>query len=50
MAPAVTAMEAALARLKETGTDAGGPTIPPMDIFRRVGFDWWHAIEQRFAR
>jgi carboxyvinyl-carboxyphosphonate phosphorylmutase len=50
MAAAVTAMESALARLGQTGTDAGGATIPPMEIFRRVGFDWWHAIEQRFAR
>ena len=50
MAAAVTAMEGALARLRQTGTDADGPTLPPMEIFRRVGFDWWHAIEQRFAR
>ena len=50
MSAAVIAIEHALARLRQTGTDAGGPTLPPMDIFRRVGFDWWHAIEQRFAR
>ena len=50
MSAAVMAMEGALAKLKTTGTDAGGPTLPPMDIFKRVGFDWWHAIEQRFAR
>jgi carboxyvinyl-carboxyphosphonate phosphorylmutase len=50
MAAAVTAMEAALARLGQTGTDwHDGPTLSPMDIFRRVGFDWWHAIEERFT-
>jgi carboxyvinyl-carboxyphosphonate phosphorylmutase len=50
MSAAVLAIEDALAKLRQSGTDAGGPTLPPMDIFRRVGFDWWHAIEQRFAR
>jgi 2-methylisocitrate lyase-like PEP mutase family enzyme len=50
MSAAVLAIEGALAGLKQTGTDAGGPTLPPMDIFKRVGFDWWHAVEQRFAR
>ena len=36
--------------LKQTGTDwHEGPTLSPMDIFRRVGFDWWHAIEERFT-
>jgi carboxyvinyl-carboxyphosphonate phosphorylmutase len=50
MAAAVSAIEGALARLKETGTDwHGGPVLGPMDIFRRVGFDWWHAIEERFT-
>jgi hypothetical protein len=24
--------------------------LGPMDIFRRVGFDWWHGIEEKFAR
>jgi hypothetical protein len=23
--------------------------LGPMDIFRRVGFDWWHGIEEKFA-
>jgi hypothetical protein len=23
--------------------------LSPMDIFRRVGFDWWHSIEEKFA-
>jgi carboxyvinyl-carboxyphosphonate phosphorylmutase len=52
MAAAVTAMERALQRLNETGTDRpdGGPVLSPMDIFKRVGFDWWHAIEERFAK
>jgi carboxyvinyl-carboxyphosphonate phosphorylmutase len=50
MAAAVTAIEGALARLRETGTDwHDGPVLSPMDIFRRVGFDWWHAIEERFT-
>jgi carboxyvinyl-carboxyphosphonate phosphorylmutase len=51
MAAAVTAMERGLQRLKETGTDTpDGPVLAPMDLFKRVGFDWWHAIEERFAR
>jgi PEP phosphonomutase and related enzymes len=50
MAAAVPAMERALTSLKETGTDwPEGPVLSPMDIFRRVGFDWWHAIEEKFA-
>ena len=50
MAAAVAAIEQALARLKDTGTDwHDGPVLSPMDIFRRVGFDWWHAIEERFT-
>ncbi|MBI2205051.1 MAG: isocitrate lyase/PEP mutase family protein [Candidatus Rokubacteria bacterium] len=51
MAAAVTAIEQALARLRETETDWGeGPVLSPMEIFSRVGFDWWHSIEQRFGR
>jgi carboxyvinyl-carboxyphosphonate phosphorylmutase len=50
MAAAVPAMERSLAYLKEHGTDwQEGPVLGPMDIFRRVGFDWWHAIEEKFA-
>jgi 2-methylisocitrate lyase-like PEP mutase family enzyme len=50
MGAAVPAMERALTSLKETGTDwHDGPVLSPMDIFRRVGFDWWHAIEEKFA-
>ncbi len=51
MMAAVLAMEHALRRLQDTETDwHDGPVLGPMDIFRRVGFDWWHAIEQKFAR
>ena len=50
MAAAVPAMEKSLAFLKEHGTDwQPGPVLGPMDIFRRVGFDWWHGIEEKFA-
>jgi carboxyvinyl-carboxyphosphonate phosphorylmutase len=50
MAAAVPAIERALESLKETGTDwHDGPVLSPMDIFRKVGFDWWHAIEEKFA-
>jgi 2,3-dimethylmalate lyase len=50
MAAAVPAMEQALARLKETGTDwHEGAVLSPMDLFLKVGFDWWHAIEQKFT-
>jgi carboxyvinyl-carboxyphosphonate phosphorylmutase len=51
MMAAVQAIERSLALLKEKETDwHEGPVLSPMDIFRRVGFDWWSAIEQRFAR
>jgi carboxyvinyl-carboxyphosphonate phosphorylmutase len=51
MAAAVTAIEIALERLKQTGTDwHDGPVLGPMDIFGKVGIDWWQGIEQRFAR
>jgi carboxyvinyl-carboxyphosphonate phosphorylmutase len=49
MEAAIPAMEAALQRLKATGTDFHeGPTLSPMDIFRKVGFDWWHDLEERY--
>lgn len=49
MAAAVTAIERALVRLRETGSDSPeGPVLGPMELFRRVGFDWWHGIEERF--
>ena len=51
MAAAIPAIEAALERLKQTGTDwHDGPVLGPMDIFGKVGIDWWQGIEQRFAR
>lgn len=51
MAAAVPAIERALAYLRENGTDwPPGPVLAPMDIFRRVGFDWWHEIEEKFKR
>jgi carboxyvinyl-carboxyphosphonate phosphorylmutase len=50
MAAAVAAIEQALARLQRSGTDwSDGPVLGPMEIFRRVGFDWWHAVETRFT-
>ena len=54
MAAAIPAIEAALGRLRESGTDwpagpDGGRVLGPMDIFKKVGFDWWHAIEQRYT-
>ncbi|MBI2525697.1 MAG: isocitrate lyase/PEP mutase family protein [Candidatus Rokubacteria bacterium] len=50
MGAAIPAMERALARLKETGLEPQeGPVLSPMDIFRRVGFDWWHDVEQKFG-
>ena len=51
MRAAVPAMETALAQLKQSGTDwpKDGPVMGPMDIFRKVGFDWWHDVEERFA-
>src|SRR6266508_1751540 len=49
-AAAVPAMEKSLAFLKEHGTEwQPGPVLSPMDIFRRVGFEWWHGIEEKFA-
>ena len=50
MAAAVPAIERALGLLKERGTDwHEGPVLFPMDIFRKVGFDWWHAVEERYT-
>jgi carboxyvinyl-carboxyphosphonate phosphorylmutase len=52
MAAAIPAMTRALARLRDTGTDwpEEGPPLAPLDIFRAVGFDWWQAVERRYAR
>ena len=51
MRAAVPAIETALEQLKQSGTDwpKDGPVMGPMDIFRKVGFDWWHEVEERFA-
>jgi carboxyvinyl-carboxyphosphonate phosphorylmutase len=51
MRAAVPAIEGALAQLQTSGTDwpKDGPVMGPMDIFRKVGFDWWHDVEERFA-
>jgi carboxyvinyl-carboxyphosphonate phosphorylmutase len=50
MGAAIPAMETALAHLSETGTDFhDGPTLSPLDIFRKVGFDWWHDIEEKYT-
>jgi carboxyvinyl-carboxyphosphonate phosphorylmutase len=50
MAAAIPAMERALQLLRERGTDwHEGPVLAPLDIFRKVGFDWWTDIERRYA-
>ena len=50
MAAAIPAIERALGLLKEHGTDwHEGPVLSPMDIFRKVGFDWWHAVEEKYT-
>jgi 2-methylisocitrate lyase-like PEP mutase family enzyme len=52
MRAAVPAIEGALESLKRSGTDwpKDAPVMGPMDIFRKVGFDWWKGIEDRFAQ
>jgi carboxyvinyl-carboxyphosphonate phosphorylmutase len=46
---ATLAIEKALAQLKETGTDWNdGPVLSPMDIFQRVGIDWWLEAERKY--
>ena len=50
MAAAIPAMERALALLRERETDwHEGPALSPLEIFRKVGFDWWQGIEQKYA-
>jgi carboxyvinyl-carboxyphosphonate phosphorylmutase len=50
MGAAIPAMERALELLRERQTDwHEGPVLSPIDIFRKVGFDWWHDIEQKFT-
>jgi len=50
MTAAIPAIEGALRLLKERETDwHDGPAISPMDVFKKVGFDRWAAIEQRYT-
>jgi carboxyvinyl-carboxyphosphonate phosphorylmutase len=50
MTAAIPAIERALRLLKERETDwHDGPAISPMDVFKKVGFDRWAAIEQRYT-
>jgi carboxyvinyl-carboxyphosphonate phosphorylmutase len=50
MAAAIPAMERALELLREREADGhAGPVLSPMEIFRKVGFDWWSDIERKFA-
>ncbi|MBI3247131.1 MAG: isocitrate lyase/PEP mutase family protein [Deltaproteobacteria bacterium] len=46
---ATLAIEQALTDLKATGTDwHEGPVLSPMDIFQRVGIDWWLEQERKY--
>jgi len=48
---AVGAIEQALVRLRERESDApDGTPLPVLELFRKVGFDWWQEVEQKFAR
>jgi 2,3-dimethylmalate lyase len=51
MRAAVPAIEDALVSLKQSGTDwpKGAQVMGPLDIFKKVGFDWWKGIEDKFA-
>jgi hypothetical protein len=50
MAAAIPAMERALGLLRERETDwHDGPPLAPLDIFKKVGFDWWNDIERKFT-
>ncbi|MCI0548747.1 MAG: isocitrate lyase/PEP mutase family protein [Candidatus Rokubacteria bacterium] len=50
MGAAIPAIERALADLREHETDwREGRALAPMELFKKVGFDWWHEVEQRFA-
>ena len=53
MSAAIPAMERALAHLKDRETDwpdeaSASPPLSPLDIFRKVGFDWWSDIERKY--
>jgi len=46
---ATLAIEKSLTQLKETGTDWNeGPVLSPMDIFQKVGIDWWLEAEKKY--
>ncbi|NOT53265.1 MAG: isocitrate lyase/PEP mutase family protein [Deltaproteobacteria bacterium] len=48
---ATLAIESALTKLKERGTDwHEGPVLSPMDIFQRVGIDWWLEAEKKYGQ
>lgn len=48
---ATLAIESALTKLKEHGTDwHEGPVLSPMEIFQRVGIDWWLEAEKKYGR
>jgi carboxyvinyl-carboxyphosphonate phosphorylmutase len=50
MTAAIPAIEGALRLLQEKETDwHEGPVVAPMDVFRKVGFDRWAAIERRYT-
>jgi carboxyvinyl-carboxyphosphonate phosphorylmutase len=52
MRAAVPAIEDALVSLKQSGTDwpKDAKVMGPLDIFKKVGFDWWKGIEDKFAQ
>jgi hypothetical protein len=46
---ATLAIENALLGLRERGTDwSDGPILSPMDIFKKVGIDWWLEQESKY--
>lgn len=48
---ATLAIESALTKLKEHGTDwHEGPVLSPMEIFQRVGIDWWLEAEKKYGQ
>ncbi|MGE4096093.1 MAG: oxaloacetate decarboxylase [Candidatus Binatia bacterium] len=47
---ATLAIEGALVNLQKQGTDwHDGPILSPMDIFQKVGIDWWLQTEQEYS-
>jgi carboxyvinyl-carboxyphosphonate phosphorylmutase len=48
---AAMAIEKALSRLKETGTDwHEGPVLSPLEIFQRVGIEAWLDMERKYSK